>query len=78
MNDIHDFVFGCFYPAIDQGAVLFFVKGFSGKKVVHNTGSGKPEGVCQDTVDPDAGNRHAVLVAVLLRSTHIRELQTVV
>lgn len=74
---VHDFVFGSLYPAVDHGTALFFVEGFTGKKVVHDARSGKPERVCQNTVDSDAGNRHAVLIAVLLCSAHIRKLQAV-
>ena len=77
MDSVHDFIFGSFYPMVDQRAAFSFVKGFIRKQVIHDAGSGKPERVCQDTVNADMGNGHAVLVTVLLCGTHIRKLQAV-
>lgn len=58
VDGVHDFVFGSLNPAVDQGTAFFFIEGFTGKQVVHDACGGKPERVCQDTVDPDAGNQN--------------------
>ena len=76
-NGIQNVIFGSFYPPVDQGTAFFFIKGFIRKQVIHDVGSRKAERVCQDAVNADTGNGHAVLVTILLRSTHIRELEAV-
>ena len=53
MNGIYDFALGYFYPAVDQRAAFFFVKGFIRKQVIHDVGSGRFEKVCQDIVNAD-------------------------
>ena len=77
VDSVHDFIFGSFYPAVDQGTACFFIEGFIGKKVIHDAGSRKSERVCEDAINPNAGNSHAVLITVLLCRAHIRKLQAV-
>lgn len=77
VDRIHDFVFGSFHQVVDEGTAFFFIKWFIGKQVIHDTGGRNAERVCQDTVNSDTGNRHAVLVTVLFRCTHVRKFQTV-
>lgn len=56
VDGVHDFVFGSLNPSVNQGTAFFFIEGFTGKQVIHDACGGKPERVCQDIVDPDAGN----------------------
>lgn len=48
-------------------------KGLAEKQIVHDPCGRKAERAGQDAVDPDTGNRHAVLVTVLFRSAHVRK-----
>lgn len=58
---------------VDEGTAFFFVKGLAEKQIVHYPCGRKAERAGQDAVDPDTGNRHAVLVTVLFRSAHVRK-----
>ena len=76
-DGVEDFVIGSLDAAMDEGKTFLFIKGFVGKQIVHDAGGGFAEGVSKDTIYPDPGNGHGVLVTVFLSGAHVRELKAI-
>ena len=77
VDSVHNLVFGSLNPAVNERTACFFIEGFIGKQIVHDACGRKAKGVCEDAVDPDTGNGHAVLITVFLSSAHVRKFQAV-
>lgn len=50
---------------MDEGKAFFLIKRLVRKQVIHDAGGRLPEGISKDTVYPDMGDGHAVLVTII-------------